>query len=228
MVESSDIMAFDAKVGNPWSILPIKNKKYAKDLVEVHLSDRSLSSLEKFDQFPNLEVIWLNNNSVSKTFVALTLIHLLQLQNLDDIASNFRVKEVYCQNNQLSNIEGIRRFKFLQVLLIGDNQLRDLDVFLEFLSRFAFLEQLDLFGNPLAEEPDYRLKIIKAMPQIKILDRHKVTQIERTKADALAEREAAEALRKSPTKAKKGAAAPGGGAMKGFSAGEKDLYRNVR
>lgn len=175
MVESSDIMAFDAKVGNPWSILPIKNKKYAKDLVEVHLSDRSLSSLEKFDQFPNLEVIWLNNNSVSETFVALTLIHLLQLQNLDDIASNFRVKEVYCQNNQLSNIEGIRRFKFLQVLLIGDNQLRDLDVFLEFLSRFAFLEQLDLFGNPLAEEPDYRLKIIKAMPQIKILDRHKVT-----------------------------------------------------
>lgn len=89
------------------------------------------------------------------------------------------------------------------MLLIGDNQLRDLDVFLEFLSRFAFLEQLDLFGNPLAEEPDYRLKIIKAMPQIKILDRHKVTQIERTKADQLAEREAAEALRRSPTKAKK-------------------------
>ena len=89
------------------------------------------------------------------------------------------------------------------MLLIGDNQLRDLDVFLEFLSRFAFLEQLDLFGNPLAEEPDYRLKIIKAMPQIKILDRHKVTQIERTKADQLAEREAAEAHRRSPTKAKK-------------------------
>ena len=106
--------------------------------------------------------------------------------------------------------------------------MRDLDVFLEFLSRFAFLEQLDLFGNPLAEEPDYRLKIIKAMPQIKILDRHKVTQIERNKADELAEREAAEALRRSPTKKAKAGAAASGGAMKGFSAGEKDLYRNVR
>jgi hypothetical protein len=74
--------------------------------------------------------------------------------------------------------------------LIGDNQLRDLDVFLEFISRFAFLDQLDLFGNPLAEEPDYRLKIIKAMPQIKILDRHMVTQIERTKADRMAEQQA--------------------------------------
>ena len=104
-----------------------------------------------------------------------------------------------------------------------------MDVFLEYLSRFAFLEQLDLFGNPLAEEPDYRLKIIKAMPQIKILDRHKVTQIERTKADVLAEREAADALRKSPSKPKKAqAAASSGGAMKGFSAGEKDLYRTVK
>ena len=126
-----------------------------------------------------------------------------QLRNLDDISSNFRVKEVYCQNNQLSSIEGIRRYKFLQVLLIGDNQLRDLDVFLEFLSKFAFLEQLDLFGNPLAEEPDYRLKIIKAMPQIKVLDRHKVTQMERTRAEVLAEQAALDAARRSPTKTKK-------------------------
>ena len=66
MVDSNDMMGLDVKVGNPWSILPIKNNKYAKDLVEVHLSDRSLNALEKFEMFPNLEVIWLNNNSVSK------------------------------------------------------------------------------------------------------------------------------------------------------------------
>ena len=66
MVDSNDLMGMDVKVGNPWSILPIKNNKYAKDLVEVHLSDRTLNALEKFEMFPNLEVIWLNNNSVSK------------------------------------------------------------------------------------------------------------------------------------------------------------------
>ena len=100
-------------------------------------------------------------------------------------------------------IEGIKKFKFLNVLLIANNQLRDLDVFLEFLSKFAFLEQLDLFGNPLAEEPDYRLKIIKYMPQIKILDRHKVTQIERTKAAVLQDTSKVQALAtKSPTKKK--------------------------
>jgi Leucine-rich repeat (LRR) protein len=74
------------------------------------------------------------------------------------------VKEVYAQKNNLSDITGIRKYKFLTTLLCGDNQLRDLDKFIEFLNHFSFLKQLDLFGNPLAEEPDYRLKIIHAMP----------------------------------------------------------------
>lgn len=52
------------KIGNPWSILPIKNSKYARDLIDVHLCDRDLDLLEKFEEFPNLEVIWLNNNKV--------------------------------------------------------------------------------------------------------------------------------------------------------------------
>jgi hypothetical protein len=61
-------------------------------------------------------------------------------------------------------VRGIKKFKFLKVLLLAENKLRDLDRFLDFLRKFAFLEQLDLFGNPLAEEPDYRLKIIHLMP----------------------------------------------------------------
>lgn len=71
----------ELKVGNCWSILPIKNNKYARDLTEVHLSDRNLDKLELFEQFPNLEEIWLNNN---------------KLKNLDDIQHNFRAKKVFC------------------------------------------------------------------------------------------------------------------------------------
>ena len=139
----------EVKIGNPWSILPIKNNKYARDLTEVHLSDRGLNCLEKFDQFPNLEEIWLNNN---------------KLTNLDDIHTNFRCKKVYCQDNLVSDISGLKKFKFLEVLLLGNNKLRDLDKFLVQLTKFSFLQQLDLFGNPLAEEPDYRMKIIFLMP----------------------------------------------------------------
>jgi len=67
--------------------------------------------------------------------------------------------------------------------------LRDLDRFLVQLTKFAFLQQLDLFGNPLAEEPDYRMKLVYLMPQIKTLDRHIVTVAERIKAKKLCEEE---------------------------------------
>lgn len=62
-----------------------------------------------------------------------------QLRNLDEIQSNFRVKEVYCQKNSLDDVTGLKKFKFLTTLLIGDNQLRDLDKFLDFLQHFSFL-----------------------------------------------------------------------------------------
>ena len=42
-------METELRIGNPWSILPIKNNKYARDLTEVHLSDRQLNRLEHFD-----------------------------------------------------------------------------------------------------------------------------------------------------------------------------------
>jgi Leucine-rich repeat len=63
------------------------------------------------------------------------------LKNLDGIATNFRVKKVYASDNQLENIEGLKKYKFLDTLLLGNNQLRNLDKFLAFLStKFAFLE----------------------------------------------------------------------------------------
>lgn len=94
-----------------------------------------------------------------------------------------------------------------------------MDNFLKFLSNFAYLDQLDLFGNPLAEEPDYRLKIIKVMPQIKTLDRHKVTHMERVKAAELVDVHVKKEKQKVLTDEEK--------KLKGFSAGEKDLYKEV-
>ena len=144
---------------------------------------------------------------------------------MDGIATNFRVKKVYASDNQLESIEGIKKYKFLDTLLLGNNQLRNLDKFLAFLSsKFAFLEQLDLYGNPLAEEPDYRLKIIHEMPQIKLLDRHKVTVEERLKAEKLWERE--HGATAGSTKKHMSQILTHAGKST-FSKGEKDLYKEV-
>jgi len=68
---------------------------------------------------------------------------------------------------------------------VEDNRLSNLDKFLKFLSRFAFIEYLNLSGNPLAEEPDYRFKVIKALPSLKVLDKHIISVVERIKAENL-------------------------------------------
>lgn len=54
-------------ISNPWNILPIKNAKSARNCAEVHLSNQNIEKLGNFESFPNLEVVWLNNNKVSPT-----------------------------------------------------------------------------------------------------------------------------------------------------------------
>lgn len=85
------MVEIEEKVGSPWSVLPIKNSKYARDLTEVHLSDRQLTKLSNFEDFPNLEVIWLNNNLVSshlfeRTCIFVTFFEIIPPQiNWDDL-----------------------------------------------------------------------------------------------------------------------------------------------
>lgn len=154
---------------DPYRCIPKRNQKYASECTEVYLSDLGASTVsENFKRFPNVEVIWFNGNRLSR------------IENLEE---NFRIKEVYAQDNMLVSLSGIRTFKFLRVLLASNNQIRNLDKQLAFLTRFAFLNKLDLFDNPVAEEPDYRLRLVYNIPQVEILDRHTVKVQERIRAD---------------------------------------------
>lgn len=86
--------------------------------------------------------------------------------------------------NIFSSLEGssLPRLKFLQELRLYDNKLRDLQGILKVLSRLSRLRDLDIFGNAVVEEENYRLHVIRAIPSLDILDRHVITIEERTKA----------------------------------------------
>lgn len=154
---------------DPYQCIAKKNRKYASECTEVHLSNRGAESIsDQFFHFGNLEVVWFQGNRLSR---------------IENLESNFRIKEVYIQDNRLVSLAGIKSFKFLQVLMASGNQLRNLEKQLALLSRFAFLKKLDLFDNPVAEEPDYRLRLIYHVPQVQILDQSSVKGPERLKAD---------------------------------------------
>ena len=74
--------------------------------------------------------------------------------------------------------------KFLRILDVSNNAISDLDATLDALHANSFLNHLELRGNPVAEEANYRLRVIAAMPSLTILDSHKVTDTEREAAKA--------------------------------------------
>lgn len=160
MTSTNEVVTLD-----PFMCIPKRNTKYARDCTEVYLTNRSAEAIsDKFKIFENLEVVWFSGN------------HLSRITNLE---SNFRIREVYLQDNCLVSLAGLKNLKFLQVLMASNNQLRNLDKQLGILKRFAFLKKLDLFGNPVADEPDYRLRIVYNLPQVDVLDRSAVKRPER-------------------------------------------------
>lgn len=102
--------------------------------------------------------------------------------------------------------------------------LEGLDKLLTFLSKnFAFLEYLELQDNPLAVEPHYRLRVIKALPSVRLLDQQMITIIEREKASKLDF--SSVNIKAKPKAKKKKNVLPD--PYKGFSKIEKELYKEV-
>mmetsp|Transcript_19784 Transcript_19784/g.35882 ORF Transcript_19784/g.35882 Transcript_19784/m.35882 type:complete len:492 (+) Transcript_19784:105-1580(+) len=158
---------------DPYQCIVKKNQKYANDCYEVYLAKHGATHLsDNFRNFPNLEVVWFNGNRLSR---------------IEHLENNFRLREVFIQDNMLVSLSGLspKKQPFLRVLLASNNQLRNLEKQLPLLASFSFMKKLDLFGNPCAEEPDYRLKTLYQVPQVEILDRHTVSRAERDKADEI-------------------------------------------
>mmetsp|Transcript_54118 Transcript_54118/g.118622 ORF Transcript_54118/g.118622 Transcript_54118/m.118622 type:complete len:446 (-) Transcript_54118:19-1356(-) len=154
---------------DPWTCVPKKNEKYAKEAVELKMNNRAGTSLSPdFKRFPNVEVLWVNHN---------------RLQSFTHLDTNFRIQHVYVQDNCLVSLTGLHALKFLRTLLAAGNQLRNLQKQIDVLCKFAFLTKLDLSGNPCSEEPDYRLRVLYHLPQLELHDRQAVKDSELTQAN---------------------------------------------
>merc|ERR1719456_399352 len=79
---------------DPFTCIPKKNQKYASECTEVYLSNRGGTRISKqFKDFANVEVVWLDGNRLSR---------------VENLEANFRIKEVYIQNNTLVSLAGLR------------------------------------------------------------------------------------------------------------------------
>eukprot|EP01012_Entosiphon_sulcatum_P046383 TRINITY_DN6226_c0_g1_i2.p1 TRINITY_DN6226_c0_g1~~TRINITY_DN6226_c0_g1_i2.p1 ORF type:complete len:416 (-),score=74.30 TRINITY_DN6226_c0_g1_i2:100-1317(-) len=159
----------------------------AKQRTEIHLTGKGITQLHpNFQKFVNLESLWLTDNKIRR------------IENLvpsdygnNDLDIKDRVHSLGClrlrylalSNNQLTSLRGdIGHLRFLEVLLLSNNRLANMEVASQFLRHLTCLKQLDLFGNPLAEEMNYRFFFIFHHPSVEIFDRQRVSPTERATA----------------------------------------------
>ena len=147
---------------NPYDELPLKSDKYASTCTDIHLGGRNITKLTGFDKFISLDTLWLNDN---------------KLKSFEGLEDNFRLKGLHLFGNRLKGLKRhcLQPFKFLATLTLNDNQLDDIDNVLRELKCLKNLKTLNLYSNPIAEEDNYRLRVLVAMPSVTTFDRHAVS-----------------------------------------------------
>lgn len=111
----------DAVVSKPAEELPVNNAKYILNCTELFLAHKGIQVLGGFDQFVNLEVLWLNNNKVGMALVlgwrgwrgatgaagacgalgADMRLRAAQLAEIVNLDACIRIKELYAHNNNI-------------------------------------------------------------------------------------------------------------------------------
>ncbi|XP_066174393.1 leucine-rich repeat-containing protein 72 [Sylvia atricapilla] len=138
------------------------------DVLALYLARQGLRNIPSLSQFRRLRYLWINDNKI---------------QDLTFLIKNYSLTELYLNNNELTDISGaLKHLCSLQTLFLHNNELKKLDKTVKELKGMISLKTLNLFQNPLAYDPDYRLYVIYFLPSVQLLDRKLVTPRERETA----------------------------------------------
>ncbi len=136
----------------------MKNAGIQVDTPEVLLSHQGLLEVCSFERLKCMEALWLNHNLLTK------------IEGLD---TNLQLKALYLHNNRINTLKGsLKYLKHIEMLALQNNRLTDLEATLKLMEHLTRLEELDMSGNALANELNYRPRVIYRFPRLKVLDRH--------------------------------------------------------
>ncbi|XP_050564390.1 leucine-rich repeat-containing protein 72 [Cygnus atratus] len=180
------------------------------DVLVLYLAGQGLRSIPSLSRFHRLRYLWINNNKVIRALknkekwpddykllkdremplytIGMCRPYTIQgtiiiIQDLTFLKKNYCLTELYLNNNEITDISGaLKHLCALQILLLHNNQLKQLGKTVKELKGIISLQTLNLFYNPLAHDPDYRLYVIHFLPSVQLLDRKSVTQRERESA----------------------------------------------
>eukprot|EP01041_Mallomonas_annulata_P007933 gene7933-16247_t len=148
------------------------------------MSFMNIGRIENLVGFDNLTKLCLDNNSIEQI---INLEHLVNLRWLDlsfnkiskieGLGNLTKLEDLSVYSNRVSIIEGLEQCQNLQCLSLGNNHIESLEQVIR-LRQLRSLRMLTLKGNPIYEEPEYKMTILAYVDGLKYLDYALVDQNE--------------------------------------------------
>lgn len=182
----------EAKIENLTEIFLIKknigildNFNKLPNLKRLNLSLNKLQKLEHMDCFPNLEEFRAEKNFLTNIDKIGDLTNLKKLElgsnYIEDLGIGFSLlkglNHLSLENNRIQDLTGLKSLENLLELYMGENLVKDLKQ-IRNLAPLKNLIVLDLWGNPVSIQTDYRLFVIFHINELKVLDGVSVSETE--------------------------------------------------
>jgi len=126
--------------------------------------------------FQKITTLYLDNNIIEEI---VNLSHLVNLEWLDLSFNNIRaitgldqltkLKDLSLYNNSIDTLNGLENCTGLHCLSVGNNSISSLEN-LMYLRKFKKLRMLNLEGNPVCHDPEYRMFVLAHIRNLKYLD----------------------------------------------------------
>ncbi|XP_038618915.1 dynein regulatory complex subunit 3 [Tachyglossus aculeatus] len=147
-----------------------------KDVTHLQLDFQNILKIDNLWQFETLTKLQLDNNIIEKIEGLETLTHLIWLdlsfnniEVIEGLQTLVKLEDLSLFNNRITRIENMDSLVNLQIFSIGNNSIKTLEN-VTYLRRFKSLRSLNLSGNFICENEDYKMFIAAYLPDLVYLD----------------------------------------------------------
>ncbi|XP_034498631.1 protein phosphatase 1 regulatory subunit 7 [Ailuropoda melanoleuca] len=158
------------------SVSAIENIDTLTSLESLFLGKNKITKLQNLDALTNLTVLSMQSNRLTKMEGLQSLVNLRELylshngiEVIEGLENNNKLTMLDIASNRIKKIENVSHLTELQEFWMNDNLLEswsDLDE----LKAAKSLETVYLERNPLQKDPQYRRKIMLALPTVRQID----------------------------------------------------------
>ncbi|XP_053707986.1 dynein regulatory complex subunit 3 [Synchiropus splendidus] len=153
-----------------------------EEVLQLHVEYKDILNIDNLWGFTSLTKLELNNNCIAKIEGLDGLVHLQwlnlsfnKIEKLEGLHRLHKLEFLNLTSNRISVIENMNCLEELKLFSIAHNCIDQVETILH-LRKLKNLRTLNVFGNPLLMECDYKLFIAAHFPNLMYLDYRVLTQ----------------------------------------------------